>query len=197
MNISKNMLFKYNIINSMKYLKRNALTVIVVLLIYITGFIYGMNYPGGSNGNKVSLSFRDITLFDIFFNNIQVAFTMIAGGILFFGIGTIVLLFFNGYILGSAVYYTYNVDPNLINYALLPHGIIEIPTFLLAGFVGLRFPFEFYKYLIEETSNLKKNLIELFNISFCILILLLIAALIESSLVPFIFNQGYIDIGGM
>ena len=55
-----------------------------------------------------------------------------------FGVGTVVLLFYNGVILG-AVAYDYVMDGETVFLLgwLLPHGVIEIPAILLAGQAGL------------------------------------------------------------
>ena len=54
-----------------------------------------------------------------------------------FGLGTIILLFYNGVILG-AVAFDYIMDGQLIFLLgwLLPHGVIEIPAILLGGQAG-------------------------------------------------------------
>jgi uncharacterized membrane protein SpoIIM required for sporulation len=63
-------------------------------------------------------------------------FTMSLG--MTFGLGTVVLLFYNGVILG-AVAFDYITDGQSVFLAgwLLPHGSIEIPAILLAGQAGL------------------------------------------------------------
>ena len=70
-------------------------------------------------------------------HNTKVALMTMGLGISF-GIGTIVLLFYNGVILG-AVALDYIADGQLIFLLgwLLPHGVIEIPAILLGGQAGL------------------------------------------------------------
>lgn len=70
-------------------------------------------------------------------NNTKVAILCLAMGITF-GIGTLVLLFYNGVILGVVVldYLRAGYAPFLFGW-LLPHGSIEIPAFLIAGQAGL------------------------------------------------------------
>ncbi len=70
-------------------------------------------------------------------HNIQVSiFTMALG--MTFGLGSLILLFSNGVIMG-AICYDYIVDGQAQFLAgwLLPHGSIEIPSILLAGQAGL------------------------------------------------------------
>lgn len=70
-------------------------------------------------------------------HNTQVSIGCMASG-LTFGIGTLLLLFFNGVILGAVVF-DYVAAGKTIFLAgwLLPHGVIEIPAILLAGQGGL------------------------------------------------------------
>lgn len=69
-------------------------------------------------------------------HNTQVALTTLALGMTF-GFGTIVMLFYNGVILG-AVAFDYIHDGQLVFLLgwLLPHGVIEIPAILVAGQAG-------------------------------------------------------------
>lgn len=55
-----------------------------------------------------------------------------------FGVGTVILLFFNGVILGAVVcdYVLAGESAFLVGW-LLPHGAVEIPSILLAGQAGL------------------------------------------------------------
>jgi uncharacterized membrane protein SpoIIM required for sporulation len=69
-------------------------------------------------------------------NNIGVSINAMALG-LTYGLGTVILLFYNGVILGS-VAVDYIMDGQLVFLLgwLLPHGTIEIPAILLAGQAG-------------------------------------------------------------
>jgi uncharacterized membrane protein SpoIIM required for sporulation len=54
------------------------------------------------------------------------------------GIGTIMLLFYNGIILGAVVFdYVLAGEIRFVAGWLLPHGAIEIPAILIAGQAGL------------------------------------------------------------
>jgi uncharacterized membrane protein SpoIIM required for sporulation len=69
-------------------------------------------------------------------NNIRVSITAMAFGI-FFGLGTLVLLFYNGVILGAVVFDYLNAGQGVFLAGwLLPHGSIEIPAILVAGQAG-------------------------------------------------------------
>ncbi|MEW5978941.1 MAG: stage II sporulation protein M [Acidobacteriota bacterium] len=70
-------------------------------------------------------------------HNIRVSIFTLALGMTW-GLGTIILLFYNGVILGavSLDYINAGQTPFLLGW-LLPHGVIEIPAILLAGQAGL------------------------------------------------------------
>lgn len=70
-------------------------------------------------------------------NNINVSITALALG-LTWGIGTVVVLFYNGVILGGVcVDYLAAGEGTFLAAWILPHGSIEIPAILLAGQGGL------------------------------------------------------------
>lgn len=70
-------------------------------------------------------------------NNIKVSILALALGVTW-GFGTLVLLFFNGVILGAVVLdYVRAGESVFLAGWLLPHGSIEIPAILLAGQAGL------------------------------------------------------------
>ena len=74
---------------------------------------------------------------DLMTHNTQVALTTIALG-LTFGFGTIVILFYNGVILGAVVLdYVLGGQSVFLLGWLLPHGVIEIPAILIGGQTGL------------------------------------------------------------
>jgi len=80
----------------------------------------------------------------IFMNNLRVALMIYIGGVT--GIIPAVLLFYNGFIVGSLVGYSLHVS--IVNHSglnlvdilsyILPHGIFEIPAFIIACAGGFR-----------------------------------------------------------
>lgn len=70
-------------------------------------------------------------------HNTQVALTTLALGMTF-GFGTIVMLFYNGVILGAVAFdYIHDGQAVFLMGWLLPHGVIEIPAILVGGQAGL------------------------------------------------------------
>jgi uncharacterized membrane protein SpoIIM required for sporulation len=70
-------------------------------------------------------------------HNIKVSILVLALGMTW-GIGTVVLLFYNGIVLGAvASDYVLAGETKFLLGWLLPHGVVEIPAILLAGQAGL------------------------------------------------------------
>ena len=70
-------------------------------------------------------------------NNTRVSILAMGLGMTF-GVGTVVLLFYNGVILGAVAFdYVTGGETVFLLGWLLPHGVIEIPAILLAGQAGL------------------------------------------------------------
>ncbi|MDK8194568.1 stage II sporulation protein M [Paenibacillus sp. UMB7766-LJ446] len=128
----------------------------------------------------------------IFFNNAIKSVLVIYAGI-FFGILPVVFLLINGMVIGFLVHTTMNYGASFFDIVvkgLLPHGIIEIPVIIIACAFGLRFGGLVLKSLIQFGGG-KRNTISsqwstfmrtTVTASFWIVILLLVAAIIESTL---------------
>jgi len=70
-------------------------------------------------------------------NNTRVSIMAMGLG-MSFGVGTVVLLFYNGVILGAVAFdYVTGGETVFLLGWLLPHGVIEIPAILIAGQAGL------------------------------------------------------------
>jgi uncharacterized membrane protein SpoIIM required for sporulation len=83
------------------------------------------------NGHKTSFSAELMT------HNIHVSIFTLALGMTW-GAGTIIMLFYNGVILGAVVVdYVRAGETKFLLGWLMPHGVIEIPAILIAGQAGL------------------------------------------------------------
>jgi uncharacterized membrane protein SpoIIM required for sporulation len=70
-------------------------------------------------------------------NNTKVSILALALGITW-GIGTVILLFYNGVVLGAVIFDYVRAGQSLFLMGwLLPHGVVEIPAILIAGQAGL------------------------------------------------------------
>jgi uncharacterized membrane protein SpoIIM required for sporulation len=91
------------------------------------------------NGNRSIASADDHMAFTVFLfnNNIRVSILAFALG-LTFGVGTIIMLFYNGAMLGSlAALYILDGETKFFIAWIGPHGSIELPCVMFAGTAGL------------------------------------------------------------
>jgi stage II sporulation protein M len=73
----------------------------------------------------------------IFFNNLEACILLFLGGATF-GIFTIFILSLNGIVIGAIMEIVQqDHTPLYVTAAILPHGIFEIPAFILAGALGI------------------------------------------------------------
>jgi len=115
-------------------------------------------------------------------NNIRVSIAAMALGMTF-GVGTAIMLFYNGVILGAVVYdYVQAGEGVFLTGWLLPHGSVEIPSILLAGQAG----FVLASALIGwgDSRNLRTRLravrTDVVTLVFCVAMLLVWAGIIEA-----------------
>jgi uncharacterized membrane protein SpoIIM required for sporulation len=115
-------------------------------------------------------------------NNIRVSITALALGITW-GLGTLVLLFYNGVILGAvALDYVLSGETVFLLGWLLPHGSIEIPAILLAGQAGLVLAHALIGFGSEHTLRERFRLVspDLVTLIAGVAIMLIWAGLIEA-----------------
>jgi len=117
----------------------------------------------------------------IFLNNLQASFLGLILGI-FIGFFPILFAIFNGYVLGIVASLTVAQEGALSLINILPHGIFELPAVFIALGLGLNLgTFVFQK---NKLSFFKRNLSESAKVFlFVVLPLLIIAAIIEGSLI--------------
>ncbi|WP_211749546.1 stage II sporulation protein M [Paenibacillus sp. Marseille-Q4541] len=127
----------------------------------------------------------------IFWNNAVKAVLVIFAGVLA-GIIPIFFLVINGGVLGFLLHLSWQQDVSMYDVVvkgLLPHGIIEIPAIIIACAFGLKFGVLIIKYLGElnkdsraRTTNLRAFMKQTVTASIWIVILLFVAAIIESTI---------------
>lgn len=191
-------LSKYNIFKGVY--KRNKKLLILSAIIFFASLFIGVlmgYFLPNAIGNFVintahQISQVKITTVSIFMNNVKVALMIYIGGLI--GIIPAVLLFYNGFIIGSFLgYLMHGITINhsnlnlvdILSY-LLPHGIFEIPAFIIAGAGGFRFT----SIIIDLVNSLRgkpyvNNDYQKFKDSLALLViavvLLVIAAIIEAN----------------
>jgi uncharacterized membrane protein SpoIIM required for sporulation len=72
------------------------------------------------------------------YNNVSIAFRVFAGGV-FFGLGSIVILLFNGVFFGTAWAHLVNIgyQEAFLSF-VIGHGFVELNAFVVCGFAGLK-----------------------------------------------------------
>ena len=124
----------------------------------------------------------------LFLNNIQACIFLFIGGATF-GILSVFILTTNGLIIGSVVELVReNQGTAFIIAALLPHGIFEIPSFLISGALG----FTLARAIWDEwkgTGDAAATAAHLGKIFVLVVVpLVLLAAFVEAFITPEIIN---------
>ncbi len=181
--------------------KRNKMLLTIAVVIFFASLFIGVfigYFASGFTGNlltsyvKILRGFHlEINTFSIFIHNLQAALVTYLGGII--GIIPVGTLFFNGFIYGAFLGYLIHggivsnfgvINPIDFIIYTLPHGIFEIPGFIIAGAAGFRLT----TLVIGLLQNKKpanehywkfKDSLALFAIA---MVLLFIAAIIEANI---------------
>jgi stage II sporulation protein M len=123
----------------------------------------------------------------IFLNNAIKAVGAIILGILI-GLPPLIFVGFNGFTIGVIVSALKSAaGPGVIIASLAPHGIIEVPAFLICTALGLSLGMESFRFLIRRNSKVRERLRQ--SLKFYVKWLLpafFIAAIIEVFITPLI-----------
>ncbi|MCL5730082.1 MAG: stage II sporulation protein M [Candidatus Pacearchaeota archaeon] len=119
----------------------------------------------------------------ILLNNIKSSFFGLALGI-FLGIFPAILAIFNGYLLGFVAVDSVKSNGALILLRLLPHGIFELPAVFVSLGMGMKLGVMMFSRKKEHAGKNVINALRVFV--FVVIPLLIIAAIIEGSLIVLI-----------
>lgn len=164
----------------------------------IAGYISVASSPDMADNLMKSLNSRFGTLqemssfyilFVIFLNNAFVSLLSLVLG-LALGVLSILIIAFNGYIVGVISNLVAQQKGLLfIVLALLPHGIVELPMVFLSASIGLRLGHQVFSALIGMPTQIKREFKNGLRFYFrCILPLLFVAAIIETFITPLILS---------
>ncbi|MDI9633659.1 MAG: stage II sporulation protein M [Methanolinea sp.] len=131
----------------MSDLARESLAAVVILCISLAmGMLTAMQDP--STGERIMSLLRETVLGDgqdvsppllaakLFLNNLQACLLMFLGGASL-GVLTVFIITVNGFAIGAVLELVREQhSPLFVAAALLPHGIFEIPAFVLSGALG-------------------------------------------------------------
>jgi stage II sporulation protein M len=128
---------------------------------------------------------NSVLLFYIFINNLSVSLMLLLLFFLF-GIAPILALLSNGLTIGILVAYSIDkIGLDNVFLAIAPHGIFEIPAFLIAATLSLHLSKKFFIFLRKQNSDFKQDFLFATKIMFLVVTpLLLIAAIIETFVTP-------------
>ncbi len=128
----------------------------------------------------------------IFANNLFAATISMLLGI-GFGIIPAVIAIINGAVIGIVVWHAMNVSGlAFVTIAILPHGIIELPTIFLSIGVGLRLGHLLFQTLQGKKVDLGGEMRSVLSLLKWIVLLLFLAAMIETFITP-VLVQPFID----
>lgn len=149
--------------------------------------------PG--HGNPDFRQFTAATPVDglaIFLNNWFVSFATALSG-LGFGAPSFISILFTGFTLGVLVGPQLSPSVTMFSAAILPHGIIEIPSFLLAGSAGMRLGYAALKIKFRPGPESDDYLSTTMRLAVYVVVglapLFFIAGLIEADITPFIMRM--------
>jgi stage II sporulation protein M len=126
------------------------------------------------------LSYLELMKF-IFLNNLQSSFFGMIFGIVF-GIFPFIALVSNGYILGFVSYFSVKSEGALVLWKLFPHGIFELPAIFISLGIGLKLG----SFVFTKDRSFKAYVLESLRVFLLVILpLLIIAAIIESTLIFF------------
>ncbi|MDK2869053.1 MAG: stage sporulation protein [Pyrococcus sp.] len=121
----------------------------------------------------------------ILIKNIKSILLLSFGGALTFGGLTLLNLILNGMNLG-VIFHAYLTSGELKTFLLLilPHGVFEIPGMIIAGAAGFKIPYELLRFALGKKGEIitEEDAKEFFKLVAISVVLILIAALIESTI---------------
>ncbi|WCK54800.1 stage II sporulation protein M [Aneurinibacillus sp. Ricciae_BoGa-3] len=185
-----------------------ALMVIGVLIGYVSADI--IKHIASNLFRGIDRIARDIehvqsplyTFWVLFKNNLMAAVSMLGLGIFLFGIYPAFGLLVNGIILGFLlrVYANIGINPlKIFVLGILPHGIFELSAIILAASIGIKLGVIMYQWFLSlfvqerrkaASSRFSKLLRDLPVIVGAIVVMLFIAAIIESTVTPALIKSG-------
>jgi len=210
---TKSNFFKRGFQESWNYMKESRNFIYSIIFIFLLFALIGFFIPAPAILEQKILEFiedllrktqgmssSDLIAF-IFFNNLQSSFLGMVFGI-FFGIFSVLTTLANGYVLGFVAAKTVESSGISVLWRLLPHGIFELPALFISLGLGLKLG----SFVFRKTVNILKFLMPLrlkikdFKFKdhesltiylvksikvflFIIIPLLIIAAIIEGSLI--------------
>jgi len=182
---------------SWDYIKSCKNFIYIIIAVFFGFALFGFIFPIPAELEKVIMNFlqelleqtKDFNQIEmiefIFLNNLQSSFFGLVLGAVF-GIFPVLSSLVNGYVVGFVALKTIQTEDILVLWRLFPHGIFELPAVFISLGMGLKFgTFIFQKNKKRTFKNYFWNSLRVFL--FVVIPLLIIAAIIEGSLI-FLFG---------
>ena len=186
---------KENYLLSVNFIKESKIFIYFITVIFFLFNMIGFFVPAPENILDQILKFieellrktQDLSQFEwirfIFLNNIQSAFFGMIFGVLL-GLFPVIVAIANGYVLGFVASFSVDAGGIFILWRLFPHGIFELLAIFISLGLGLKImTFIFEKNKLKKLKIYIKNSLRTFL--FIVIPLLIIAAVIEGSLIFF------------
>jgi len=189
--------FARNYSQSWDFIKESKNFIYATILIFFITFLFGFFISLPELITNQILEFiqellektKDMSQFEltrfIFLNNLQSSFVVVVSGMVL-GIYPVMATIANGFILGFVASVSVSIEGFFVLWRIFPHGIFELPAIFISFGLGLKIgTFIFQKKKFESFKRYFINSLKVFL--FIIIPLLIIAAIIEGSLI-FLFS---------
>jgi stage II sporulation protein M len=186
-----------------KYLQKLVPIIQLCTMLFIfslcMGFLLGDRLPLTALQDLFG-RFPDISKMDsidlfglVFFNNSFNTLLFMIGGIIA-GIPSLFFVVFNGFIIGWSSYFGYSIEGiGFVIASLVPHGVIEIPLMIICMSMGMSLGYELLNRVRGRGEFGKEARLAFGLFLTRALPLLVLAAVIEAEVTPFILMQlGYL-----
>lgn len=125
----------------------------------------------------------------IFFNNLEACILLFIGGASF-GVFTIFIMSLNGVVIGAILQLVQQEhSPAFVAAAILPHGIFEIPGFIVAGSLGLLFAQALINEYYRNGDAASEGLRLTGTFVAIVLPLIAVAAVVEAFITPHVIQM--------
>jgi len=185
--------YKKTYLDCWKYLKESKNYIYIIISLFIVSILLGwflpvpealleiiQNYVQELIDKTAGMNYFQLLRF-IMGNNIFVAFSSLFLGIIF-GILPVFGALLNGYVLGFVISRVIEGGGVMVLWKLFPHGVFEIPALILSLGLGLRLGISIFSRNPKKGVKYNaRNALRVFV--FVILPLLIIAGIIETSLI--------------
>lgn len=158
----------------------------------VAAYYLALGYRPGHGNPLLNQVIQPALGVDIFLNNWYVSIgTAMAG--LGFGAPSFATILFNGFILGTLAVPALSPSLTMFLAAILPHGIIEIPCFVLAGSAGMRLGYAALLTWVRKGPESSDYLSRSLRLAVYVVVglapLFLVAGLIEADITPIIMRM--------